>query len=96
MKSIRILTLALAIAAAAMPVTTFAGKGGKAGKGSAKAVRQYDTNSNGMIDGAEVEALKKAFDADKTGPLKDLDTDADGKLSDSEVSAIKVHQKKAK
>lgn len=96
MKSIRILTLALTLAAVAIPTSSFAAKGEKKGKGSAKAVRQYDANSNGMIDGAEADALKKAFDADKTGPLKDLDKDADGKLSDSEVSAVKIKQKKAK
>jgi hypothetical protein len=96
MKSIRILTLALALAAVALPSTSFAGKGNKAGKGAGKAAAQYDTNQNGMIDGDEVDALKKAFDADKTGPLKALDTDGDGKLSDGEISAIKVHKKKAK
>ena len=96
MKSIRILTLALALAAVAIPTSSFAGKGKKEGKGGSKAAAQYDANSNGMIDGAEVEAIQKAFDADKTGPLKELDTDSDGKLSDTEISAIKIHKKKVK
>ncbi len=98
MKSIRILTLALALAAVAIPTSSFAAKGEKKGKGKggAKAAAQYDANSNGMIDGTEGDALKKAFDADKTGPLKELDSDSDGKLSDGEVSAIKIRAKKKK
>ncbi len=96
MKTIRICTILAALAAVAFPVSAFAAKGNKAGKGAAKAVRQYDTNANGTIDGDEVEALRKAFEADKTGALKELDKDSDGKLSDAEISAIKVHQKKAK
>ena len=95
MKSIRILTLVVALAALAIPSTSFAGKGkgNKAGKGAGKAAAQYDTNANGMIDGDEIEALRKAFAADPTGPLKAIDTDNDGKLSDSEISAIKIHKK---
>ena len=96
MKSIRTLTLAIALAALAVPATSFAGKGGKADKGTNKMLRQYDTNGNGVIDGDEIAAVRKAFDADKTGPLKQFDTDADGKLSDSEIAAIKIHAKKAK
>ena len=93
MKSIRILTLIVGLAALAIPSTSFAGKGNKAGKGAGKAAAQYDTNANGMIDGDEIEALRKAFAADPNGPLKALDTDSDGKLSDSEISAIKIHKK---
>ncbi len=92
MKSIRILTLATCLFALAVPATSFAGKG-KEGKAGAKAARQFDSNANGTIDGDEIEALRKAFDADKTGSLKDLDKDADGKLSDSEISAIKIKAK---
>ena len=41
-------------------------------------------------------ALRGAFDADKTGPLKKLDANNDGTLEDSEVAAIKAHQGKGK
>lgn len=93
MKSI--LTITACIALLAIPTTTFAKKpkGEKGGKHAGKAAAQYDTNANGMIDGDEIEALRKAFAADPTGALKALDTDSDGKLSDGEISAIKIHAK---
>ena len=93
MKSIRILTLTICFAALAVPATTFAGKGEKKGKGGGKAAAQYDTNADGKIDGTEAEAIQKAFTAEPAGPLKELDTDSDGKLSDGEISAIKIHAK---
>lgn len=89
-----ILTIAIVTAALFAPMGAQAAKPKKDGKGSAKAVRQYDTNASGAIDGSEIEALRKAFAADKTGPLKDLDTNADGSLSDSEIAAVKVKAKK--
>ena len=46
-------------------------------------LKKYDTGKNGAIDGAEVESLRKAFDADKTGPLKRFDANNDGKLDDT-------------
>ncbi|HYR58860.1 MAG TPA: hypothetical protein VEO95_09535 [Chthoniobacteraceae bacterium] len=94
MKSIHTLTLAVALAALAVPATSFAGSGKKEGKGAKKELRQFDTNGNGSIDGDEIEAVRKAFEADKTGSLKQYDTDGDGKLSDAEIAAIKVPQKK--
>jgi len=96
MKSIRILILAAGVAALAFPATTFAGN--KANKASKPKVliKQYDTNGNGSIDGSEVDALRKAFEADKTGPLKQFDTDSDGTLSDAEITAIKAPAKGAK
>ena len=59
-------------------------------------LKKYDTGKNGAIDGAEVESLRKAFDADKTGPLKRFDANNDGKLDDTEVAAIRArHAKRA-
>lgn len=97
MKSIRILTLTLAVAALALPATTFAAKGNKGDKANkpGKIVREYDTDGNGKIEGAEVEGFRKAFDADKAGPLKQFDKDADGTLSDTEIAAVKAKAKGA-
>jgi len=87
-----IVALSLAITA---PVQ--AGKGGKKGnkKAMADILATYDKNSNGKIDGDEVEALKKDFAAGKP-ELKALDTNGDGSLSDEEIAAIggKKHKKK--
>jgi Ca2+-binding EF-hand superfamily protein len=94
MKSIRILIILLCIGALA-PATSLAAKEKKANK-PGKIVRQYDTNGNGTIDGDEVGAVRKAFEADKTGPLKQFDTDSDGTLSDSEIAAMKGGKKKNK
>ncbi|MEO7318084.1 MAG: hypothetical protein ABIZ56_03740 [Chthoniobacteraceae bacterium] len=104
----QILTITTFLIALATPAPLFAAKGAnKANKGdqTAKAdraarpgmlLKKYDTDKNGAIDGTEIEALRKAFDADKTGPLKKLDANKDGTLEDSEVAAIKAHQGKGK
>jgi len=72
----------------------------KAAKQAIKAtLAEYDKNSNGTIDGDEIDAIKKAFEADKSGPLKQFDTNGDGKLDDAEIAAIhgrKKGEKKAK
>ena len=93
MKSIRIITLALCLGAFALPTASFAAKEKKGNK-PGKVVREYDANANGTIDGAEIEAVRKAFDADKTGALKQFDTDSDGKLSDTEIAAMKAGHKR--
>ena len=89
-----ILTAALAIA---IPASVFAGAKDPAAKEAKKAARQaiaqYDKNGNGTIDADEADALKKAFDADKTGPLKQFDLNGDGKLDDSEIAAIHIGKK---
>lgn len=87
----RIFTLSLCLAALALPATVQAfPKGDKAGNGGKRGVRkaliQYDANHNGVIDGDEIAAVRTAFDADKTGPLSHLDTNADGKLEDAEIT----------
>jgi hypothetical protein len=95
MKSLRLFTLTLCAAVIAIPTLSFAAKPGKGNK-PGKIVRQYDANADGSIDGSEIEAFRKAFETDKTGPLKQFDTDSNGTLSDTEISAIKVHAKKKK
>ena len=90
--------LTLCALALVLPTAAFAAKE-KKGKGNREAVmaaKGYDANSNGTIDGDEVAAVQKAFDADKTGVLKAFDTNADGKLDATEVGAIKAGGRKKK
>ena len=105
---IHILTFTTCLIALAAPTPAFAAKGAKkanqasAGDKADKAARpgvllkKYDTDKNGSIDGTEGEALRKAFDADKTGPLKKLDGNNDGTLDDKEIAEIKAHHVKGK
>jgi len=79
------LTLLLAALAFLAPAALFAAK---ADGPKAKAIAKYDTNKNGKIDGDEIAALRKDFDADPKGPLARFDTNHDGKLSDEEIAAI--------
>ena len=72
----------------------FAGKGGKKGGDAAPATvrsdvyAKYDINLDGLLSAEEKAALRKDFEADKTGSLKVWDIDSDGKLSDTEIAAI--------
>jgi hypothetical protein len=50
---------------------------------------KYDTNKNGVIDGDEVAAVRKAYAADPKGEFAIYDVDHDGKLSDEEIANIK-------
>lgn len=96
---LHILAISASLLAIAPPATALAGKGGKRFHGDkagrpGMVLKKYDTNRNGVIDGDEVVALRKAFDADKTGPLKHFDTNSNGALEDSEIAAIKAHRGK--
>lgn len=86
----KLCVLAIAMFAIVAAPTAFAKKG--AAKAPATVPSdiyvQYDTNKNGTLDADEKTAISKAFDADKTGPLKALDINSDGKLSDDEIAAI--------
>ena len=55
----------------------------------ARIFAKYDTNKNGVIDGDEVAAVRKAFAADPKGEFATYDKDHDGKLSDEEIAGIK-------
>ena len=102
----RILAISTCVLVLSAPAPLFAAKGAKKNKQGkpvdpaeraarpGRLLKTYDTDKNGAIDGTEVEALKKAFDADKTGPLQKLDANSDGTLDDSEVAAIKAHRGK--
>lgn len=101
MKLNRILILTLTLGAAfALPSTTFAGKANKAAKGEAKTAKPgkvlkgLDANSNKQIDGDEIEALKKQFAAEPTGPLASLDRNKDGTLNDKEIKGLNARMAK--
>jgi hypothetical protein len=55
----------------------------------AKLMAKYDKNGNGVIDGDEIEAVRKDFAAEPDGDLKRFDTNKDGKLDDTEIAAMK-------
>ena len=50
---------------------------------------KYDTNKNGVIDGDEIEVVRKAFAAEPKGEFVAYDVNGDGKLSDEELAGIK-------
>jgi hypothetical protein len=78
---------------AAFTAPADAAKGKKNRKQGGDALATYDKDSNGKIDGTEVEALKADFTAGKAA-AKALDTNADGTLSDEEIAAAGAHHGK--
>ena len=78
-------SLLLVVTVAAVSVTTFAQSLGP----KARLFAKYDSNKNGVIDGDEVAAVRKAFAADPKGEFSTYDKDHDGKLSDEEIANIK-------
>jgi Ca2+-binding EF-hand superfamily protein len=98
MKSSSIL-LTIGLLALALPANVHAAKDPakkEARKAAKAAIALYDKNGNGIIDGDEVAAIQKAYEADKTGPLKAFDLNNDGKLDDAEVAAIHAGKKAGK
>lgn len=55
----------------------------------ARIFAEFDANKNGVIDGAEAAAVRKAFLADPKGQFAGYDANQDGKLDDTEIAAIK-------
>jgi hypothetical protein len=84
-------TLSIVACAAAfalhLPFTVWAAGAGTGPK--ARLFAQYDTNKNGVIDGDEVAAVRKALADDPRGPLGRYDSNSDGKLDDAEIAGIK-------
>lgn len=76
---------ALAVATLLFSTTVFAQSAGP----KARLFAKYDTNKNGVIDGDEIAAVRKAFAADPKGEFASYDKDHDGKLSDEEIASIK-------
>jgi hypothetical protein len=88
--------LALLSLAAPSPVLA-AKKEGKANKAEKKArneaVRHFDTNGDGKLEGDEAEAARKSFAADPNGPAKSLDADQNGQLEEAEITGVQVKPK---
>lgn len=55
----------------------------------ARIFAKYDTNKNGVIDGDEVAAVRKAFASEPKGEFAAYDQNHDGQLSDEEIAGIK-------
>ena len=56
--------------------------------GGERLLSRFDRDHNGSLDSKESERVQKAF-----AVLKKLDTDNDGKLSDSEIGAAKIEKR---
>ena len=78
-------SLLIATVVAAFSVSAFAQSPGP----KARIFAKYDTNKNGVIDGDEIAAVRKAFEADPKGEFAAYDANHDGKLSDEEIASIK-------
>ena len=85
MNKSRLLVAACASATVIFSATAFAQTQGP----KAKIFAKYDTNKNGVIDGDEIVAVRKAFAADPKGEFASCDKNSDGKLSDEEIASIK-------
>jgi hypothetical protein len=89
MKKLCLLAIAVGLLGLVAAPAAFAKKGAAAPTTvPSDTYAKYDTNYSGVLDADEKTALLKDFDADKTGPLKALDANNDGKLSDDEIAAI--------
>lgn len=78
-------SLLIVASVAAFAMTAFAQSPGP----KARIFVKYDTNKNGVIDGDEIAAVRKAFEADPKGEFAAYDVNHDGKLSDEEIAGIK-------
>ncbi len=58
------------------------------GPPTAQILARFDRNHDGVLDAGEAAHVRHVFEA-----LQSLDTDKDGKLSDSEITAAKVAKK---
>ena len=82
--------LLMMFTAAAALSLTFSASAANVGSGpKARIFAKYDLNKNGVIDGDEVAAVRKAYAADPKGEFARYDLDHDGKLSDEEIAQIK-------
>lgn len=101
MKNKVLLPAFLALLSIAAPSPVLAGKKeGKANKAEKKAlheaVRHFDTNGDGKLEGEEAETARKSFAAEPNGPAKSLDADQNGQLEESEITGVQVKPKGAK
>ncbi|MFA6543413.1 MAG: hypothetical protein WCS99_03250 [Limisphaerales bacterium] len=57
---------------------------------AAAILAKYDADKDGKLSDAEIGALKKDYEANKTEILKRHDTNSDGNLDEAEISALKT------
>lgn len=84
MKKATVLSALIGLLATTAPISASAAEGPKA-----RIFTKYDTNKNGVIDGDEIAAVRKAFSAEPKGEFATYDKNGDGKLDDTEIAAIK-------
>jgi hypothetical protein len=87
MKKFSLIVTACSVAAFLAPLGAQAASAGMGPK--ARIFAEFDTNKNGIIDGDEVAAVRKAFAADPKGRFASYDVNSDGKLDDAEIAGIK-------
>jgi len=85
MKNIPLLAAVCGLLSLIAPAQSLAAAAGP----KARIFAEFDTNKNGIIDGDEVAAVRKAYAADPKGQFAVYDVDHDGKLSDAEIANIK-------
>jgi hypothetical protein len=87
-----ILLLVAAVGGMMFATPAEAAKGEKRqGRMAGRMLGRFDANKDGSLDSKESERVRKAFTV-----LKNLDTDKNGELSDSEIGAAKVTSRKGK
>ena len=84
MKKTTVFSALIGLLATGTPVGASAAEGPKA-----RIFTKYDINKNGVIDGDEIAAVRKAFAAEPKGEFATYDKNGDGKLDDTEIAAIK-------
>lgn len=82
-------SLSAVAAVAAFGCVLSSASGAAAPGPKARIFAEFDQNKNGVIDGDEIAAVRRAFAAAPKGPFATYDKNADGKLDDAEIAAIK-------
>src|ERR1044071_8068573 len=91
-KSTPLIAVALGFTFAALgPAESAKDKARKRGGTPEQFLSRFDRNSDQKLDASESERVRQTFEM-----LKKLDTDKDGSLSDSELAAAKVAQKRVR
>lgn len=94
MKLILIPAIVLGVTLAISP-SAEAAKGDKSARVEKRAgkrmLSRFDANRDGSLDTNEAQRVRTAYQA-----LKNLDTDKNGELSDSEITAAKIPKRKGK
>lgn len=83
-----LVVLGLALASASPVHAAKVSKSEKAGKRAAnRTFSRFDANGDGSLDSAEAQRVRRVYNT-----IKDLDTDKNGELSDSEIAAAKIEK----